>query len=73
MTNNINQHIEPFIVNPEVVVSDEPIVRLNQEYMETLKERARKNPRRPGENDPSLCSVFLHNLLDKANEFKRNS
>ena len=45
MTNNINQHNETCIDNPEVVVSDEPIVRVNQEHMETLKEHARQNPR----------------------------
>ena len=30
-------------------------------------------PWSPDENVPSLCSVFLLNLLDKANEFQRNS
>lgn len=60
----MDQNIKSRVVNPEVVVSDEPIVRVSQEYMETLKERARQNPRRrirlcahPSVND------LLHEML----------
>ncbi len=40
------QNIKIYDNNSEVVVSDEPIVRISQEYMEALRERARQNPRR---------------------------
>jgi len=60
----MNQNINSCVVNPEVVVSDEPIVQVSQEYMETLKERAQQNPRRrirlcahPSVND------LLHEML----------
>lgn len=64
MTNHMNQNIKFCVVNPEVIVSDEPIVRVNQEYMETLKERARQNPRRRIRLC-AHCSVndLLHEML----------
>ena len=63
----MNQNVNSRVVNPEVVVSDEPIVQVSQEYMETLKERARQNPRRrirlcahPDINNPLHEMLIVH-------------
>ena len=60
----MDQDIKSCVVNPEVVLNDEPIVRVSQEYMGTLRARARQNPRRrirlcahPSIND------LLHEML----------
>ena len=63
----MKQNSNSCVVNPEVVVSDDPIVQVSQEYMETLKERARQNPRRrirlcahPDINDPLHEMLIVH-------------